>query len=98
MGGDCALARYNRAKKGKPDFPPMFFIQANPANLLQWDEQIKICGRMSSDNKRMFDKFFTWDKNATKFDRVNLSFSIHYLLSDENSWNNFCENLNMYIV
>jgi len=97
VGGDCAVARYNNYKRGKMDFPPMYFIQANPANLLQWDEQIKICGRMSNDNKRMFEKFFTWDKNSMKFDRVNLSFSIHYLLSDENSWNNFCQNLNMYM-
>jgi hypothetical protein len=97
MGGDCAVARYTRSKKGKPDYPPMFFIQANPANLLQWEEQLKICGRMSNDNKRMFEKFFTWDNRATKFDRVNLSFSIHYLLSDENSWSNFCKNLNMYM-
>lgn len=97
VGSDCAVARYQNYKKGKMDFPPMFFIQANPANLLQWDEQLKICGRMNSDNKRMFDKFFTWDKNSTKFDRVNLSFSLHYLLSDETSWNNFCQNLNMYM-
>jgi hypothetical protein len=97
VGSDCAVARYQNYKKGKMDFPPMFFIQANPANLLQWDEQLKICGRMNSDNKKMFDKFFTWDKNSTKFDRVNLSFSIHYLLSDETSWNNFCQNLNMYM-
>ena len=97
VGNDCAIARYHNYKKGKKDFPPMFFIQANPANLLQWDEQIKLLGRMSSDNKHMFEKFFTWDKNSTKFDRVNLSFVIHYLLSDENAWNNFCQNLNMYM-
>ena len=96
-GTNCAVARYQNLKRGHPDFPPMFFIQANPANLLQYDEQQKIIGKMSSDNKKTFDKFFTWDKQKILFDRVNSSLSIHYLLSDENSWNNFCENLNMYM-
>jgi hypothetical protein len=96
-GTNCAVARYQNQRKSHADFPPMFFIQANPANLLQWDEQLKIVGRMSQDNKKLFDKFFTWDKTKTLFDRVNCSMSIHYLFSDENSWNNFCENLNMYM-
>jgi SAM-dependent methyltransferase len=96
-GTNCAVARYQNQKKTHADFPPMFFIQANPANLLQWDEQLKIVCRMSQDNKKLFDKFFTWDKTKTLFDRVNCSMSIHYLFSEENSWNNFCENLNMYM-
>jgi hypothetical protein len=96
-GTNCATARYQKNKSTHADFPPMFFIQANPANLLQYDEQEKILGRMNYDNKRLFDKFFTWDKNKTIFDRVNSSLSIHYLLSDTNSWNNFCDNLNMYM-
>jgi hypothetical protein len=97
VGSGCAVSRYQQIKKKHPDFPPMYFIQANPANLLQWDEQLKICGRMNSDNKRMFDKFFTWDKHSMKFDRANAMFSLHYLLSDETSWDNFCKNLNMYL-
>jgi len=96
-GTNCAVARYQNQRKTHADFPPMFFVQANPANLLQWDEQLKIVGRMSQDNKKLFDKFFTWDNSRTTFDRVNCSMSIHYLFSDENSWNNFCENLNMYM-
>ena len=31
------------------------------------------------------------------YDRFNCSFAIHYLLSDDNSWNNFSENINMYL-
>lgn len=96
-GTNCAVARYQNLKSTHPDFPPMFFVQANPANLLQFEEQEKIIGKMNFDNKKLFDRFFTWDKNKTVFDRVNSSLSIHYLLSDSNSWDNFCNNLNMYM-
>lgn len=97
VGNRCAKARYVNIIRGKADPPPLFLIQANPKNLLQWDEQLKICGRMNQDNKRTFEKFFTWDKHSHKFDRINMSRTIHYLLSDETSWDNFCENLNMYM-
>jgi hypothetical protein len=96
-GTSCAVARYQNHKKTHADFPSMYFIQANPANLLQYDEQQKIIGRMNSDNKKLFEKFFTWDKNRMIFDRVNTSFSLHYLFSDQNSWDNFCDNINMYL-
>lgn len=94
---DGALARYKNLKKAHDRFPPMFFIQSNAGVYLQYDEQIKSIGKMNSDMKNNFNKFFTWDNSRTMFDRVNCQFAIHYLFSDEFTWNNFCENLNMYL-
>ena len=94
---DGALARYKNLKKSHDRFPPMFFIQSNAGIYLQYDEQIKSLGKMNSDMKINFNKFFTWDNSRTIFDRANCSFAIHYLFGDEFTWNNFCQNLNMYL-
>jgi len=94
---DGALARYKNLKKTHDRYPPMFFIQSNAGLYLQYDEQIKILGNMNMDMKNNFNKFFTWDNNRTIFDRINCQFVIHYLFSNENTWNNYCENLNMYL-
>jgi SAM-dependent methyltransferase len=93
---DSAVSRYNQLRKKHAKFPPMYFINADPSNLLVYDEQVKKVGRMNNDNKEMFNKFFSSD-NAFEFDRLNASFSIHYLLSDEDSWSNFCSNINKYL-
>ena len=94
---DGALSRYKNIKKMHDRFPPMFFIQSNAGLYLQYDEQIKALGKMNSDMRNNFNKFFTWDNNRTMFDRANCQFAIHYLFSDENTWSNYCENLNMYL-
>lgn len=93
---DSAVSRYNQLRKKHAKFPPMYFINADPSNLLVYDEQVKKVGRMNNDNKEMFNRFFSQD-NAFKFDRLNASFSIHYLLSDEDSWSNFCTNINKHL-
>jgi len=94
---DGAISRYKNIKKGKERFPPMFFIQSNAGVYLQYDEQVRVLGKMNQDMKNNFNKFFTWDDKKTIFDRANCQFAIHYLLSSEESWNNFCANLNMYL-
>ena len=94
---DGAISRYKNIKKGKERFPPMFFIQANAGIYLQYDEQVRALGKMNEDMKNNFNKFFTWDDKKTIFDRANCQFVIHYLLSDQETWNNFCANLNMYL-
>ena len=94
---DGAISRYLNLRKGKPRFPPMYFVQANAGTLLQYDEQIKSLGRMNPDMKRNFDKYFSWDNSRTIFDRANCQFAIHYLFSDDTTWSNYCENLNMYL-
>lgn len=94
---DGATARYNAIKRGKDRFPPMSFVHANSGIYLQYDEQIKSLGKMNQEMKKTFERFFTWDNKRTIFDRVNCQFVIHYLLSDESTWNNYCENINMYL-
>jgi len=94
---DGAISRYKNIKKGKERFPPMFFIQSNAGIYLQYDEQVRALGKMNQDMKNNFNKFFTWDNNKTTFDRASCQFAIHYLLSSEETWNNFCANLNMYL-
>ena len=94
---DSAVSRYQNDKKTHANFPPMYFIQANPANLLKYDEQVKILGKMNYDNKNLFNKFFTWDDKRIMFDRICSQFSIHYLLANHNSWNGLLENINMYL-
>ena len=94
---DGAISRYKNIKKGKERFPPMYFIQSNAGVYLQYDEQLRSLGKMNQDMKNNFNKFFTWDDKRTIFDRANCQFAIHYLLSNEETWNNFCANLNMYL-
>lgn len=94
---DGAISRYKNIKKGKERFPPMFFIQANAGVYLQYDEQMRILGKMNQDMKNNFNKFFTWNDKKAIFDRVNCQFAIHYLLADSEMWDNFCSNLNMYL-
>lgn len=94
---DGAISRYKNIKKGKERFPPMFFIQANAGVYLQYDEQMRVLGKMNQDMRINFDKFFTWDGKKTIFDRANCQFAIHYLLADSEMWDNFCANLNMYL-
>jgi len=94
---DGALSRYMNIRKKYANFPPMQFITGSPANLLQYDEQVKLFGKLNNDTKKIYEKYFTFDNKRILFDRFNCSFAIHYLLADENSWDNFCTNVNMYL-
>lgn len=94
---DGAIARYQHARKTHDNFPPMYFIHADGGNLLQYDEQVKSIGKMNSDNKKLFDKFFTWDNRRTIFDRVSSQFVIHYFFANDKTFDNFTQNINMYL-
>lgn len=86
-----AVVRYNRLRKTKRNVPPMYLIHATPSNILTYEEQIKNprIGRMTEENKKMFNKFFP----NFIFDRVVCNFAIHFFLESEQTWNNYCENL-----
>jgi hypothetical protein len=95
---DGALSRYKRFKQNNPAFPRMYFIQADPTTLLNFDEQNTILGGTDLDNKRLIEKFFSIDESKrTKFDVITSMFSMHYYLRNDDSWNNFKRNLNMYL-
>lgn len=93
-----AISRYNRLRITHPNFPKMYFINADAGAILDYNEQIKIFGNISNINKDLMLKFFSKDKKKRIiFDRINCQFTIHYLLPNNIVWNNFLENINMYL-
>ena len=94
---DGALSRYKYLRSVKPNYPPMYFAPGTPCSLLQYEEQTKIFGRLNNDAKNIYDRFFTFDDKRVLFDRFNCGFAFHYYLVDENSWENLCTNINMYL-
>jgi hypothetical protein len=88
---DCASCRYKSLKKNNPNIPPMTFINADSKGILDVKSQTKIFPNMEDTNKELINKFLSGKK---KYNVVNCQFSIHYYLSDEISWNNFCTNIN----
>jgi SAM-dependent methyltransferase len=95
---DGAISRYNQLRKTHRNFPQMFFINADGGALLDYDEQIKVLGTMSRANENMMKKFFSLKSSErTMFDRINCQFAMHYFLANETTWNNFLQNVNMYL-
>lgn len=97
-GYNKAMDRYTKFKNNKkkyPNFPKMTFIQASSTNLLNYENQVKVVGKMNEKQIKLFNSVFNNDK--TYFDRANSSMSLHYYLENEVSWMNFCQNLNDYL-
>jgi SAM-dependent methyltransferase len=95
---DGAISRYNNNRKKKPNYPKMEFFQADAGSLLNYDDQFKALGGMSSINKTVMEKFCSKDpKQRTKFDRVNCQFALHYFLKNNDTWTNFKQNINDYL-
>ena len=95
---DGAVSRYEQLRRTHPNFPKMSFVQADGGILLDYDHQVTALGGMSTLNKSIMEKHFSADKNKrTIFDRINCQFAVHYFLSDDTTWNNFCKNIEMYL-
>ena len=97
---DGAVSRYNRQRKKKPNFPDMYFIQADGRALLEYDTQVKALSGMDDRNKKLLERFFPspgTDQKKTLFDRINCQFAVHYFLENEQSWKNFKINLNAHL-
>jgi hypothetical protein len=95
---DGANSRYNKAKKSYPNFPKMFFVQADCSVILDYSEQEKVLLNMHPDNKQLMEKFFSLDvSKRTLFDVLTCQFALHYFLKNEQTWNNFKQNINMYL-
>jgi hypothetical protein len=90
-----AIDRYKHISKGKPRFPKMDFINADITGLLDLESQEKILGPMNVSNKQLFEKYF--NNENTYFDRAGCQFALHYFMESENTWNNFCDNMNKYM-
>ena len=95
---DGALSRYNRLKRTHPNFPRMYFINADITSLLNYNEQLKTIGNMSLINKNLINTFFSDEPSKrTLFDRINCQFALHYFLKNQITWDNFTKNINDYL-
>lgn len=83
---DSAVARYNKLKRIAP---PMHFVQADAKLPFDVDIQSRALPTMTSTNKSMINEYL---KN--KYDTISAQFTLHYYLQDDESWSNFCNNLN----
>lgn len=95
---DGCYSRYNKFRKGKPNFPRMFFFQADATAELDYDNQVKALKGMDEQNKYFMEKFFPKDKEKkTLFDCISCQFAIHYMFRDDGAWSNFKVNLNNHL-
>ena len=91
---DGALSRYNRLRKIRPNFPKMFFINADATSLLNYNYQKNALNGMSSINKKLINIYFS---NNIKYDVFNVQFCLHYMLKNKESWDNFKSNINKFL-
>lgn len=91
---DSANNRYKNLKKHNKNIPPMYFINADARGLLNVESQQNIIPKMSSFNKELMETLLSGNK---KYNVINCQFTLHYYLSDEISWKNFCQNINDHI-
>ena len=56
-----AISRYNTQRRQKPNFPKMYFLQADARALLLYDEQLRALGTMNSQNRDLLNRFFSAD-------------------------------------
>ena len=94
---DGALSKYNQLRKNKPNFPKMFFVQADAGVVLNYEEQNKALGGMADSNRNVFLNYFSSDNKRYVFDMINCQFVFHYLLQNNTTWTNLLTNINMYL-
>lgn len=94
---DGAISRYNRFRKKKPNYPKMYFLQADARALLNYESQVKILSGMDDINKKLLEKFFPKSGKKSLFDIISCQFAMHYFLKDELSWNNFKNNIRNHL-
>lgn len=91
---DGAISRYEKFRRGKPNFPSMTFLQADGGTLLNYEDQNRFFGGMDNTNRRLIEKYFD---SKHKFDRANCQFAMHYFLKNDETWRNFKTNLNNHL-
>lgn len=85
-GIEEAKERYENNKHKKID---MKFINADATHLLKIGDQKSI----TNIDTELFSKYV----ENKKYDLINCQFAVHYFLKNEDTWNNFCLNLNNLI-
>ena len=98
--GDSATSRYNNFKKKFPGFTNMKFIQADASIPFDLNNQFAVIGNMKDENKKLLINTFGEDSKSTNyktFDVMNAQFTIHYYFANDNSLNNFLNNVKKYL-
>ena len=98
--GDSATSRYNNFKKKFPNFTDMKFIQASASVQFDLNNQNATIGNMKDENKKLIMNTFGEDENSKNyktFDVMNAQFTIHYYFENDNSLNNFLNNVKKYL-
>lgn len=90
---DSAAKRYENFKKTMKHVPDMHFIHADARGLFNLQAQKIIFPNMNKNNESLITTFL----ENQKFDIINNQFSLHYYLSDDISWNNYCKNINNHL-
>jgi len=91
---DSAYNRYKNLKQTNKNVPPMYFINADARALFNVKSQQSVLPNMSAFNKKLIETHLSGNK---KYSVINNQFTIHYYLSDELSWSNFCQNVNDHL-
>jgi SAM-dependent methyltransferase len=94
---DGAISRYNTMRKRKPNFPSMYFIQADARSILEYDAQLKALSGMSDKNKKLLERFFSSTGKKIQYDRINCQMAIHYFFESKHTWNNFKQNIKNHL-
>jgi SAM-dependent methyltransferase len=92
---DSAYNRYQNIKRKHKNVPLMHFIHADARALFITKAQSLALPMITTYNKKLIELYLTGNK---KYDVINCQFSIHYYLSDELSWNNFCKNVKDHLA
>jgi SAM-dependent methyltransferase len=95
-GTNGAISRYNQLRTKKPNFPKMYFIQADATAQFDVELQHKALNVKRLENEEFFKKFFSKDSRML-FDRINCQLAVHYMLRNADCWTNFKNNLNNHL-
>ena len=97
---DGVISRYTTMKRKMPNFPKSTFLIADAGIKLNYVDQEKSMGIISEENKKTIQKIFgnnDVDKEHSTFDIFSCQFMLHYLFKTNETWNNFCYNINKYL-
>lgn len=92
--GDGAFSRYEKYKRGKPNFPQMDFINADFTVLLNFNDQMQVIKDKTQTNMNLIKKYFD---GKYKFDIISCQFAFHYFLQNKETWENTLKNINNHL-
>ena len=96
-----AISRYNNFRRKMPNFPNMEFIICDGGSKLNLSAQENALGKMSDNNKNLIKNIFgSSEDNLSnrKFDVINCQLMVHFLLKNDTTWSNFCDNINNFLA